>query len=63
MCCALGENGSHGLMYLNGWSQVGATVLGRIRCAFGRYDFIEGGMSLGMGFEVSKALAPPYLPA
>lgn len=38
------------LVFLNTRSPVGGTVFGRIR----RCDFMEGGMSQGVGCELSK---------
>lgn len=41
------------------WSEVCGDILGRIR----RYGHVGGGMSLGVGFEVSKGSVSLFLPA
>lgn len=46
----LNANALHRLICLTTWYLVGGTVLGRI----GRCGFVGGGVSLGVGFEVSK---------
>lgn len=49
------------LLHLEAWSLVGGIALGRIR----RYGLVGRGMSLGVGFKVSKAHAgnPSCLPS
>jgi hypothetical protein len=50
LCGSLNENGLHRLIPLYAWSLVGKTILGKFR----RHGLV-GGMSLGVGSEVSKA--------
>ena len=45
------------VIYLKAWSLDGGTVLGRIR----RRGLVGGGVSLGVGFEVSKVQVRPNL--
>lgn len=48
----MNENGAHSLIYLNVWSLVGRTVMGRIT----RCGIIGKSVSLGAGFKASKVL-------
>lgn len=54
-CGGLNGNGLHRPIYLNAWSLVSGDVLGKIR----RCGLIVEGLSLGVGFEVSKAHIMP----
>lgn len=49
--CGLNENGTQRFIYLTVCSLVGGSVLGR----FQRCGHVGGGVSLSVGFEVSKA--------
>lgn len=49
-CCIVNENGPIRFIHLNAWSPVGATIWGR----FNQIGLV-GGVSLGVGLEVSKA--------
>lgn len=63
-CGGWDESGFHKYIYLNSWSPVGRAVWKRL----GGVALVEYAMSLGTGFEVSKAftipslLPPPSLP-
>jgi hypothetical protein len=51
LCEGLKENGLHRLVCLGAWTPVDGTVLRSIR----RCGLVGGGVSLGVGSEVSKA--------
>lgn len=57
-CGGMNKNGSHWLIYLTAWPLVGGNVLERV----GRCGLVEGSVSLGVGFEVSKACYSQSLP-
>ena len=59
-CGSLNDNGSHRFLYLNVSFPVGgvADFLGACPC-WRRHILVAGGVSLGTGFEVSKAYAIP----
>ena len=56
-CGGSNETGNHRLRCLYSGSLVGRTILGRVR----RYGLAGGGVSLRVGFEVSKAHTRPSL--
>ena len=56
-CGGSNETGNHRLRCLYSGSLVGRTILGRVR----RYALAGGGVSLRVGFEVSKAHTRPSL--